>query len=81
MKTCAWRLREGRRSKKWRVSFAAPTTKLPYALRYLGCDGVPHFTDDRTMVGVTRAERFYRTDGWAEVGRKEDGQIIFQKSL
>ncbi|HEY7297905.1 MAG TPA: GNAT family N-acetyltransferase [Xanthobacteraceae bacterium] len=29
----------------------------------------------------TRAERFYRTDGWTEVGCKEDGQIIFQKNV
>lgn len=29
----------------------------------------------------TRAERFYRRDGWNEIGRKEDGQIIFQKPL
>jgi GNAT superfamily N-acetyltransferase len=34
-----------------------------------------------TTEAGTRAERFYRTDGWTEVGRKEDGQIIFQKSL
>ena len=29
----------------------------------------------------TRAERFYRTDGWREVGRQEDGQIVFRKPL
>ena len=29
----------------------------------------------------TRAERFYRMDGWIEIGRKDDGQIVFQKSL
>jgi GNAT superfamily N-acetyltransferase len=29
----------------------------------------------------TRAERFYRTDGWTEVGRQDDGQIVFRKSL
>lgn len=29
----------------------------------------------------TRAERFYRTDGWIEIGRQEDGQVIFQKNL
>ena len=34
-----------------------------------------------TTEAGTRAEHFYRTDGWTEVGRKEDGQIIFQKSL
>jgi GNAT superfamily N-acetyltransferase len=34
-----------------------------------------------TTEAGTRAERFYRADGWTEVGRKEDGQIIFQKGL
>lgn len=29
----------------------------------------------------TRAERFYRTDGWQEIGRQADGQIIFRKPL
>jgi GNAT superfamily N-acetyltransferase len=29
----------------------------------------------------TRAERFYRQDGWTEVGREDDGQIIFHKTL
>jgi GNAT superfamily N-acetyltransferase len=29
----------------------------------------------------TRAERFYRRDGWTEIGREDDGQIIFQKAL
>lgn len=29
----------------------------------------------------TRAERFYRTNGWQEIGRQDDGQIIFRKSL
>jgi GNAT superfamily N-acetyltransferase len=29
----------------------------------------------------TRAERFYRRDGWVETGRKKDGQIVFRKSL
>jgi GNAT superfamily N-acetyltransferase len=29
----------------------------------------------------TRAERFYRRDGWTEIGREHDGQIIFQKAL
>jgi RimJ/RimL family protein N-acetyltransferase len=34
-----------------------------------------------TTEAGTRAERFYRTDGWTEVGRKENRQIIFQKNL
>jgi GNAT superfamily N-acetyltransferase len=29
----------------------------------------------------TRAERFYRTDGWNDVGRQENGEIIFEKPL
>jgi GNAT superfamily N-acetyltransferase len=29
----------------------------------------------------TRAERFYRTNGWQEIGRRDDGQIIFTKPL
>lgn len=29
----------------------------------------------------TRAERFYRTNGWQETGRQDDGQIIFEKPL
>jgi GNAT superfamily N-acetyltransferase len=29
----------------------------------------------------TRAERFYRTNGWEEIGRQDDGEIIFRKAL
>ena len=29
----------------------------------------------------TRAEHFYRQNGWREVGRKSDGQIIFEKAI
>jgi GNAT superfamily N-acetyltransferase len=29
----------------------------------------------------SRAERFYRQSGWREVGRKADGQIIFERCL
>ncbi len=29
----------------------------------------------------TRAEKFYRRNGWQEVGRKADGQIIFEKAI
>jgi hypothetical protein len=29
----------------------------------------------------SRAERFYRLSGWREVGRKADGQIIFERSI
>jgi GNAT superfamily N-acetyltransferase len=34
-----------------------------------------------TTEAGSRAERFYRADGWTEIGRKEDGQIIFRKYL
>jgi GNAT superfamily N-acetyltransferase len=30
---------------------------------------------------ATRAEHFYRQNGWREVGRKPDGQIIFEKAI
>lgn len=29
----------------------------------------------------TRAERFYRANGWEETGRQDDGQIVFRKPL
>lgn len=29
----------------------------------------------------TRAERFYRTNGWEETGRQDNGEIIFRKAL
>ena len=29
----------------------------------------------------TRAERFYRADGWQEICRQDDGQIVFRKPL
>jgi hypothetical protein len=40
-----------------------------------------HATASLTTEAGSRAERFYRADGWSEVGRKEHGQIIFKKSL
>jgi GNAT superfamily N-acetyltransferase len=54
------------------------------ALLPLACDVLRqsgHTTAVLTTEASTRAERFYRIGGWTEVGRKEDGQIIFQKSL
>lgn len=29
----------------------------------------------------TRAERFYRRNGWADVGRTDSGEVIFQKPI
>jgi GNAT superfamily N-acetyltransferase len=52
---------------------------LPLACEVLKESG--HATALLTTEAGTRAERFYRTDGWTELGRQEDGQIIFQKSL
>jgi GNAT superfamily N-acetyltransferase len=44
---------------------------LPLACNFLRKSG--HAFATLTTEAGTRAERFYRTDGWAEVGRKEDG--------
>ena len=52
---------------------------LPLACDLLKASG--HARAVLTTAAGTRAERFYRTDGWTEIGRKEDGQIIFQKNL
>jgi GNAT superfamily N-acetyltransferase len=52
---------------------------LPLACNVLKESG--HTVATLTTEAATRAESFYRTDGWTEIGRKEDGQIIFQKSL
>jgi GNAT superfamily N-acetyltransferase len=54
------------------------------ALLPLACDVLKqsgHTIAALTTEAGTRAEQFYRTGGWTEVGRKEDGQIIFQKRL
>ena len=54
------------------------------ALLPLACDDLRrsgHATAVLTTEPGTRAERFYRNDGWTEIGRKEDGQIVFQKRL
>jgi GNAT superfamily N-acetyltransferase len=52
---------------------------LPLACEVLRESG--HAIAELTTETGTRAERFYRVNGWIEVGRKEDGQIVFQKSL
>jgi len=52
---------------------------LPLACEDLRAAG---FAAATLTTGVgTRAERFYRENGWAETGRQEDGQIIFRKPL
>jgi GNAT superfamily N-acetyltransferase len=52
---------------------------LPLACEALRASG--HVVATLTTEATTRAERFYRTDEWTEVGRQDDGQIVFQKSL
>jgi GNAT superfamily N-acetyltransferase len=52
---------------------------LPLACEILRASG--HATATLTTEAGTRAERFYRIDGWTEIGRKDDGQLVFQKSL
>ena len=52
---------------------------LPLACNTLRASG--HATATLTTEAATRAERFYRADGWTELGRQDDGQIVFQKSL
>jgi GNAT superfamily N-acetyltransferase len=52
---------------------------LPMACQSLRDSG--HAVATLTTEAGTRAERFYRLDGWTETGRQEDRQIVFQKVL
>lgn len=52
---------------------------LPKACQDLWAAGFSAAT--LTTGAGTRAERFYRADGWQEIGRQDDGQIIFRKPL
>jgi GNAT superfamily N-acetyltransferase len=52
---------------------------LPLSCQILRDGG--HAVATLTTEPGTRAERFYRRDGWTEIGREDDGQIIFQKAL
>jgi GNAT superfamily N-acetyltransferase len=52
---------------------------LPMACQDLRDRG--HAVATLTTEAGTRAERFYRLDGWTEIGRQDDGQIVFQKAL
>jgi GNAT superfamily N-acetyltransferase len=57
---------------------------LARALLPLACDDLraAGFARARLTTGAgTRAERFYRRDGWNEIGRQEDGEIVFEKLL
>ena len=52
---------------------------LPLACEDLRAAG--HAVATLTTDQGSRAERFYRADGWSETGRQDDGQIIFRKRL
>lgn len=48
------------------------------------CDALAaagHAAATLTTGSGTRAERFYRLNGWTDAGRTDDGQVIFQKAL
>ena len=52
---------------------------LPLACEDLRAAGLAAAT--LTTGAGTRAERFYRINGWEEIGRQDDGEIIFRKAL
>lgn len=52
---------------------------LPFACEDLRIAG--HTVATLTTDPSSRAERFYRADGWSETGRQDDGQIVFRKRL
>ncbi len=52
---------------------------LPLACEDLRAAGFSAAT--LTTGAGTRAERFYRINGWEETGRQDDGQVIFRKPL
>jgi len=52
---------------------------LPLACETLKAAG--YRTATLTTEASTRAEKFYRLNGWTEVGRQNDGQIIFRKEI
>jgi ribosomal protein S18 acetylase RimI-like enzyme len=54
-------------------------TLLPLACNDLRQAGFPVAT--LTTGPGTRAERFYRANGWRETGRRDDGEIVFEKPL
>ncbi len=57
---------------------------LARALLPLACEDLraAGFAEARLTTGPgTRAERFYRTNGWEEIGHQDDGEVIFRKAL
>jgi GNAT superfamily N-acetyltransferase len=54
------------------------------ALLAAACDSLArrgHVVAQLTTGEGTRAERFYRSNGWTDVGRTGEGEVIFQKPL
>jgi hypothetical protein len=50
----------------------------------LACDTLREAGHRTAMLGTdqgTRAEGFYRKNGWVAVGRKANGEIIFTREL
>jgi GNAT superfamily N-acetyltransferase len=50
----------------------------------LACDTLRHAgysVAKLSTTGGTRAERFYRTNGWSAVGSNQKGEIVFEKRL
>ena len=54
------------------------------ALLPLACDDLRragHATARLTTDPGTRADRFYRRNGWTDTGRRENGEIVFERPL
>jgi hypothetical protein len=59
--------------------FAAGDALLPLACETLRRAG--YTTATLSTVEGTRAERFYRANGWAMTGKTQKGELVFQKQL
>ena len=59
--------------------FASIEALLPRACEDLRAAGFAAAT--LTTGPGTRAERFYRTNGWEDTGRQDNGEIVFRKAL
>ena len=54
------------------------------ALLPLACEDLRragHTTARLTTAPGSRAERFYRRNGWTDTGRRENGEIVFERVL
>ena len=67
--------------------FVEPTREgrgIGQALVVLACDTLRQAGHKTITLGTepgTRAERFYRRNGWASVGHKENGEILFRLDI